>query len=304
MRADLAGVFGGGVIGEHMARSDLAILFVDICDSTELYDTAGDAQARRLIESCVLSLAETSAAEGGRVVKTLGDGLLCMFPTADAALNAAVSMRTSVKDGPLSLRVGFHVGPVIESEGDVFGDTVNIAARVVSFAKPDEVLFTESSVEHLSPAARLGTRFLDQASFKGKSEPVSIYGLAPLEADHTVMTSASRPTLRAEAHLLLRHGSRLFKIGSRGPKTSIGRDPQCDFVIDRPQISRWHATIEPKQERYYLLDQSTNGTFVVLASNDSVYLKRESLQLVGKGALSLGRPPQDNQENLIHFEVP
>ena len=75
-------------------------------------------------------------------------------------------------------------------------------------------------------------------------------------------------------------------------------------MIEGPQISRWHATIEPKQGRYYLVDQSTNGTFVVLASNDSVYLKRESLQLVGKGALSLGRPPKDNEENLVQFEVP
>ena len=290
--------------GEGKARSDLAILFVDICDSTELYEKAGDAQARRLIESCVVSFAETSAAEGGKVVKTLGDGLMCTFPTADAALNAAVSMRSSVKDRPLRIRVGFHLGPVIESEGDIFGDTVNVAARVASFAKPDEVLFTEITVERLSQGARLGTRFLDQASLKGKSQPVSIYGLAPLEADHTVMTSASRPTLRPETQLLLRYGAKRFEIGSKGRKVSIGRDAQCDFVIEGPQISRWHATIEPKQERYYLVDQSTNGTFVVLASNDSVYLKRESLQLVGKGALSLGRPPKDNAGNLIQFEVP
>lgn len=290
--------------GGQKTRSERAILFVDICDSTELYEQVGDAQARRLIEDCVVSFAETSAAESGKVIKTLGDGLMCMFPTADAALNAAVSMRSSVTDRPLRIRVGFHVGPVIETEDDIFGDTVNIAARVSSFAKPGEVLFTESSVECLSQGARLGTRFFDQASFKGKSEPVSIYGLAPLEADHTVMTSASRPTLRAEAHLLLRFGTRHFKVESKGRKISIGRDAECDFVIEGPLVSRWHATIEPKQERYYLVDQSTNGTFVVLASNDSVYLKRESLQLVGKGALSLGQPPKRNEEYLIHFEVP
>ncbi len=290
--------------GGQKAGSERAILFVDICDSTELYDQVGDAQARQLIEDSVVSFAEASAAENGKVVKTLGDGLMCVFPTADAALTAAVSMRSSVSDRPLRIRVGFHVGPVIETKDDIFGDTVNIAARVSSFAKPDEVLFTESSVECLSQGARLGTRFLDRASFKGKSEPVSIYGLAPLEADHTVMTSAARPTLDAEAHLLLRHGTRHLRIGSKDLKISIGRDAACDLVIEGPLVSRWHATIEPQQERYYLVDQSTNGTFVILASNDSVYLKRESLQLVGKGALSLGQSPQRNESNLIHFEVP
>ena len=78
--------------GGQTAGSDLAILFVDICDSTELYEKAGDAQARQLIENCVLSFSETTAAEGGKLVKTLGDGLMCMFPTADAAAASPLAM--------------------------------------------------------------------------------------------------------------------------------------------------------------------------------------------------------------------
>ncbi len=118
------------------------------------------------------------------------------------------------------------------------------------------------------------------------------------------MTRASRPALGPEASLSLRYGARHMEIPPKGGKFSIGRDAQCDLVIEGPQISRLHATIEPKQEGYYLVDQSTNGTFVVLASNDRVYLKRESLQLVGKGAVSLGQPPEDDAGDLIHFEVP
>lgn len=290
--------------GGRKAGSEVAILFVDICDSTEFFEQVGDAQARRLVENSIFSFADTGAAQGGKAIKTLGDGLLCTFPTADAALRAAVAMRRSMEDGPLRVRVGFHVGPVIEGEGDIYGDAVNVAARVVAFANPDEILFTESSVERLSQGARLGTRFLDQATLKGKSEPVRIYRLAPLEAEGTVMTRASRPALGPEASLSLRYGARHMEIPPKGGKFSIGRDAQCDLVIEGPQISRLHATIEPKQEGYYLVDQSTNGTFVVLASNDRVYLKRESLQLVGKGAVSLGQPPEDDAGDLIHFEVP
>ncbi len=181
------------------AAKELAILFADICDSTELYERLGDAEARAMIDAWMSDSAQAVAAHGGRLVKSLGDGILSTFPSAESALAAALSMQEQ-KRTQVRIRAGFHLGPVIESGGDIFGDAVNVAARVAALAKEDEILFTESSVRALPPEARLGTRFLDKAMVKGKKEPVAIYGLVSDAVDNTVMMQAAESSSSGGLH--------------------------------------------------------------------------------------------------------
>ena len=83
----------------------------------------------------------------------------------------------------------------------------------------------------------------------------------------------------------------------------MGREDQCDLVVEGDLVSRRHATIEVKDDRYTLTDQSSNGTFVVLADDRRLCLKREHVQLVGSGQISLGQSPDDNEGDLIGFQV-
>ena len=282
------------------AAQELAILFVDVCDSTELYERLGDAQARAMIDAWMSGSAEAISAHGGLVVKTLGDGILSTFPSAESALAAALSMQEQER-AQVRIRAGFHVGPVIESGGDIFGDAVNVAARVAALAKEDEILFTESSVRALPPEARLGTRFLDKAMVKGKKEPVAIYGLVSDANDNTVMMEAAESGSTGGSPLTLFYRGQTLALGENSDRLQLGRDPANGLMVDGNYVSRSHATIEPRRGKFFLLDHSTNGTYVVFEGRAPVYLRRELLQLVGQGLISLGQLPAENQSDTIRF---
>ncbi len=91
----------------------LAVMFADICGSTALYDRVGDAKARRLISWCIATMLAEVAPFQGALIKTIGDEIMCTFPSAEAAFNAACAMQNAVRnkrseDGvAMHIRVGF-----------------------------------------------------------------------------------------------------------------------------------------------------------------------------------------------------
>src|SRR6185503_4927336 len=118
-----------------------AVLFADISGSTRLYEELGDSQALSRIDRCLRLLRDAAVEFGGRVVKTTGDGVMCSFEQAEPALHAARFMQP-----PLAIHIGCQYGPVLESEGDLYGDCVNVAVRVVGLAKAGQVLATQEIV--------------------------------------------------------------------------------------------------------------------------------------------------------------
>ena len=95
----------------------LSILYADICDSVRLYERLGDAEAHFLAEKCMRKLADVTRKHGGTVIRTQGDGIMSTFSTAASAYSAAREMVDAHSVGPVSIRVGFNHGPVIQSGG-------------------------------------------------------------------------------------------------------------------------------------------------------------------------------------------
>ncbi|HEX9782105.1 MAG TPA: adenylate/guanylate cyclase domain-containing protein, partial [Opitutaceae bacterium] len=130
-----------------MARkaATLAIVFADISGSTRLYESLGDAIARELVAQCLGVMTEYVDKHGGKVIKTIGDEIMCTFPSADQAIEASMGMQEGVTEdlpelnpntpSTLTIRVGLHFGPAIIEGEDVFGDAVNVAARMAGLAK-------------------------------------------------------------------------------------------------------------------------------------------------------------------------
>src|ERR1700759_5648311 len=119
----------------------VAVLFADIAGSTSLYEVLGDARAKAMIDEALAVMKAVTAQQQGRVIKTIGDEVMCVFDTPDRGFIAASDMQARIDGLPVAdgakrkIRVGFHAGPVIEEHGDVFGDTVNTAARMAGLAK-------------------------------------------------------------------------------------------------------------------------------------------------------------------------
>lgn len=162
-------------------QQKLAVLFADISGSSELYERLGDERALQAIAQCVGIMTGALPAWQGTLVKVIGDEIMCTFPSAEQAFHAACAMQRSVENGkyqdgsPMHIRIGFHFGEVIHESGDVFGDTVNIAARVAAKTRANQIIVTQAVVDVLPPALRDKTRKLMRAEFKGKPAQFDIF---------------------------------------------------------------------------------------------------------------------------------
>jgi len=293
-----------------MSKQDLecAILFADIAGSTRLYQAIGDERAQASVTACLARLADIAAGHDGVLIKTIGDEIMCRFPMADDALNAACEMHESLRDAPIpgdlpiSVRIGTHYGPVILEGGDVFGDAVNVSARLRDVAKAAQIITTDETVQRASKSLRDKARPFDRTSLPGRAQQVEIYEVL-WEANAAVtMIARVSQIQRAPITSRLRVSYAGGEVMQEPTDTiTIGRDLQCNLVIASELASRQHARIEYSRGKFVLTDQSTNGTFVHIDGSPEVYLRREALPLSGTGAISLGRTCAQETEHLIRF---
>jgi class 3 adenylate cyclase len=285
-----------------------AVLFADIAGSTRLYEAVGDAAALAMIGRCLDVMRDVCEDRDGRVVKTIGDEVMAVFPSAGNAGYAANDMQLRVAalgdDGghPLSIHAGFHAGQVLESAADVFGDTVNVAARLCGLAKGGQTLIAASTLESLPMALRSRTRCLDMQSVKGKEADVEIHELIWQETQEDLTTLAPRRAGR-NARLTLRYRDREIDAAELAALT-FGRDGNNDVVILDRKASRLHARIERRRDKYVLIDHSTNGTFLAADGESEVELRREELLLRGRGRIYFGHPSvEDPGGDAVEFDT-
>jgi class 3 adenylate cyclase len=135
----------------QVAERDPAICFLDITGYTRLTQERGDAAAAALAETLGRLVKRASLAHDGRPVKWLGDGVMCWFRDPGPAVAAALEMVDGVVSAGLPpAHVGVHTGPVVIQEGDYYGATVNLAARIAEYARPGEVLVSQAVVDAAS----------------------------------------------------------------------------------------------------------------------------------------------------------
>ncbi len=290
----------------------LAILFADIAKSTRLYETLGDETAQKVIGKILARMAEVVAQYRGRLVKTIGDEVMCTFPRAHDAVEAAKAMQESMDrmrfDGladipPPNIYVGLSFGPVISDGGDVFGDAVIMAARMVELAKPRQILTTEVTVSALPPEARAGAYYIDTTTIKGKSGEVRIHEIVWERTDKTVMVDGIMDSQTFRLRLEIRLGSKVLDVDQNRPLVTLGRQSHNDFVVDDSRVSRSHAKIEYRRGRFVLVDQSSNGTYVLPFGGKVSRLKREEAPLSGHGVIGLGHAPEHDAPDSVHYTI-
>jgi len=287
------------------------ILFADLVGSTSLYRALGDEKASRVVQLGLDRSRATIGRHAGKVIKSLGDGLLCMFEETGAAGNAALDLQRETRmpvteDGAMiRLRVGFYCGPVLERDGDIFGDAVNVAARLCSMAKAEGILTTDHTSKLLPAEMQPSIRVYDQTPVKGIQETFTIVQLVWDRRSATEMFSltSAGPAIVAFA-LTLTYQGRDVKITPATLPFSVGRDASSTLVVAAPFASRTHARIEYKRGKFMLVDQSTNGTYVATrADAPAVYVRDESFPLLGEGILSLGAKFEQQTDHILKFSV-
>ena len=286
-----------------------AVMFSDVAGSTALYDKFGDTKAKEIIENCLNLMADITKRFNGVVIKTIGDEIMSRFPTAEDGVNAccsiqeAISILTGPDDNPMAVRIGIHAGEAILDDNDVFGDAVNVAARMAGIAKARQIITTEDTYNQLSEDLQEMAREFDTTSVKGKQEQITIYDVVWDEEEDVTIMSFTPAQSSADAEITMSYSGQSKVLTKSDMPIVIGRGAKADITIDAPLASRSHVRLDYNRGKFVLADQSTNGTYIKLNDGKEVYLRREELPLSSRGAISMGEKVDESSPLVILFSV-
>lgn len=293
------------------ADAELAILFADVVGSSRLFEILGDEGASSTVAACVGLMRSCTESHRGNVVKTMGDEVMATFASCDDALDAAAAMQSSLADRPdlvvdgqpIMIRIGCHFGPVVIEDRDVFGAAVHTANRMTSQAKAGQIIVTDAVEAELGVEWRAAVRQVDVAVPRGQHGEVVLFEVLWKPEDATSMVpSIAMPGDHRPATVHLRYMGRDLVLDTRDrTSATLGRADENDLVVRGGLVSRIHARIEASKNKFVLVDQSTNGTFVRPASGGEAFLRRDSMVLRGSGTLGLGQIPEPESSHTIEF---
>jgi len=294
-----------------LPSSSLVVLYADIVGSTRLYEKHGDAVAQKAISACVALLSEVAEDSGGRVLKSIGDEIECVFTDPGKAIFAGTEMQPVIQEagkerqfatGPLRIKVGLHYGPASEVGNEVRGEAAVIAQEIIKLAKADQVLISGPTLSAAPGAMSLGARHVDQVASTEHGEKIDVYELIWEDSGITYESPGRLPRESGgHTRLVLSYGDREFEMGEALPTLSVGRAGDHTVIVPTDLTSRLHAEIHFRLGRFRITDMSANGTLVIRDDGRSTTLRREKLALDGNGRICFGGTPDDNPNGVIEY---
>lgn len=282
----------------------LAVLFADICGSTALYESLGDVLARRLITRCFETMTGKVTAYQGTVIKTIGDEIMCTFPGAENAFTAACAMQRALADSnqgssqPMYIRIGFHYGDVICESGDVFGDTANIASHVAKITRANQILATKTVVDSLLPASKSQARQIMRSDFKGKQQQFDIFminwGMEDMDKTRVGIPAYRKsPEEENNSEMMLRYRDQSCMVNKKHKIAVLGRQENCHVIVKNDFASREHVRVEFRLGKFFVIDKSTNGTYLRSKDGSVVCITGDEAPVEASCSISLGQSFSD-----------
>lgn len=271
------------------------VMFADICRSTDLFSELGDTAAAEIIQQALKSASLIIESNSGKVLRTQGDDVLCLFGGPAGAFKTALEIHRNARTlfsgiaTGLEMRIGIHTGPVLLSAKEVLGDTVNITARLCNFAKGGQTIASSFAAKSLRTDPPGLFRSLGDVQLKGKPEPLVLFELLDRDQqDEITQVGPVRRTEPASSRLSIAFNGRAITLDFRLVRFLLGRHDDCDLVLNNPLVSRHHAEIRYLGKDFVLTDFSTNGTLVIRDGRRRM-LQHSQLALRGRGSIFLGR---------------
>jgi adenylate cyclase len=285
------------------------VLFADISRSSRLYEVLGDEAAKAIIEHCLTCLTEIVEQHKGQVIKVIGDEIMAIFPYADQTVQAACQMQQRITQYAIAhnlqmgLKIGLNFGPVITENDDIFGTTVNTAARIVAFAKSGQIMTSQETVQALSSSLQTQTRLMERIPSAGKTGRISVYQVIWERQELTTARTLVPVTAIFTSVLQLKYHDQVINLRPEQSGFTIGRNSDNDMVICDDYTSRHHVQIIFRKGKFVLIDQSTNGTFIVAKDQSQSLIHREEYVLQHQGWIGLGELRLFSHPDVIQFEV-
>ncbi|MCX8043940.1 MAG: CHAT domain-containing protein [Desulfobacterota bacterium] len=227
----------------------VTVMFTDIKGSTTFFETYGDIEGRLMVQKHNEMLFPIIAEQGGRVVKTIGDAIMAAFESPLDAVRAAIRMQQRLneynqtardKKAQIHIRIGINTGEGLVEKNDIYGDVVNVAARVESLAEPDQILVSAAIYEEVRTTDDIVCRYLRQTKVKGKEEPIEVYRV--VWSDEDTLVGITRSTAAAQAAPAPRRDHR------RCLEIDITRDQDLLRITAAEKSARGGTTIRPYEE--------------------------------------------------------
>jgi len=160
----------------------VTVMFVDIVGSTRYFEKHGDVGGLVWVHKCMDMLSPVTERHGGTICKTIGDALMTFFEDPRAAVQAAIEMqqmltsynKPQLEEEKIRVRIGLNYGQGVIKDKDVFGDVVNVAARIESLAKGDQI-YISTELEELVRPLKLSVRKISDVTVRGKSKTMDVF---------------------------------------------------------------------------------------------------------------------------------
>lgn len=277
-----------------------AILFAEVTGNIRLADNVGEEAAEAAVQALLAQMVATVRRHTGVLVRTLGDEILCHFPSAKHAAAACIRIQEAHAKTPasqqLAIRMGLHCGPVTFDNNDVLGDTVSIAAHLSAIAKVGQILTSHAVVKQLP------SQLLSRARPLPHTDPnLRLYELR-WASPKPQTEHAAQPIPHAGPQLVLHYQDQTCRL-NYGDTATLGRADTCSISVLGTLASRIHARIESHQQQFIFIDQSTNGSYIQIGSGAPVYLRKAEAPLSQQGQLYLGESSLNASDSPIRFEV-
>ena len=297
------------------------VMFADLTGSTGVFQTLGNEAAAQTITTLTQWIAQVVQDYDGRVIKTLGDGVLALFPDAASAVDAVIQLqrdhaRQRTVGTPahgMQLKVGLDCGELVQVDGDCYGDAVNMAARLSDLAGARQIWASEHVVDQVGSAPP-GARFrsLGPVPIRGMAQARHVFRIEWQEDASTDMMTLpaydpasrrrARPGAAASIQLASLEASRDF--GTDQLPVHLGRAREAEFVVADPRVSRLHARIDWRNGTFVLVDLSSFGTCVRFAGAPTeVRLRRNDCVLHDDGEIALAEEFGDFSIPTIQFTL-
>jgi adenylate cyclase len=300
--------------------AEVTVVFADLTGSTGVFESLGNVKATQIITRLTQWIGKVCEGRNGRVVKYLGDGVLMVFPQSNDALETVIELQRvhceRIENWPdplkMRLQVGMACGEVVEQDGDIFGDAVNVASRLSDLSGADQILATEVVIGQLALDSPVRFRCLGTLDIRGRREACIVHriewqsemlselltlpaGLAPSPSE-AMATPQVIDLSWLDVHAIF--------ISSDLP-IFLGRDGDAHFVVQDPRVSRTHARIEWRAGKFYLEDISSYGTWVRFSDSAAVVaLRRQECVLPLQGEIALGASFGDFSVPVVSFKFP
>ena len=286
----------------------LVIMFADVSGSARLFERLGDTEAVHAVERCLKRMNRSIEGYRGRTVQVVGDELLAAFETAEEACQASIDMQQRIADLPpvsglkLTIRIGLHVGTLTEDDaGPLSGEVVTTAARIVGLARRDQILASSHLLAELPAHTTINFRPMpDLGTIRQNDEQVALQLIEWISQSATGQVSAL--SVMPVTRLCVRYRGKAYLLDDITPVLTLGRDVGNKLQIEDRKASRLHARIEKRKDGYFLVDTSTNGTFVCLSGKQEVLVRHHEILLGGSGNICFGTSHTDPAADAADFE--